>query len=310
MHSFATRGDVVENSIFGTFGILFYAATLVQSWRHFKVGPVSAAQWYHQRAFLSALIPAITFLVGNIVCPSWIGIAHSRGLPDTAPGILWKFTVAICFALSETIKLFAVSDQVPKRKLAGACILFLQALWLVFGIWQLRSGAVWAFPAIIHGSFAAILLYQIIARKCHASHPAPPHSYFLRFFLRTLIATASLAMGCYSFVKGPLRWHFSVQCAFSLFEAVQSPVYAEMRFMKERSDRKRAAALSNNKQEAIRKLVFSRYFSPWRNSSIADSVDRRRSDGETGVAEGDPGDPGRSEGCEPRPDNLTPSKTV
>ncbi|KAM0742767.1 hypothetical protein ACQRIT_002944 [Beauveria bassiana] len=141
MHSFETRGDVVENAVFGAFGILFYTATLVQSWRHFKAGPVSAAQWYRQRAFISAIIPAIPFLVGNIVCPSWIGIAHSSDLPDTAPGSLWKVTVAICFALSETIKLFAVSDQVPKRKLAGACVLSLQVLWLVFGIWQWRSGA-------------------------------------------------------------------------------------------------------------------------------------------------------------------------
>ncbi|EJP60905.1 uncharacterized protein BBA_10148 [Beauveria bassiana ARSEF 2860] len=248
MHSFATRGDVVENSIFGALGILFYTTTLVQSWRHFKVGPISAAQWYHQRAFISAIIPAIIFLAGNLVCPSWIGIAHSSDLPYTAPGILWKVIVAICFALSETIKLFAISDQVPKRKLAGACVLSLQVLWLVFGIWQWRSGAVWAFPAIIHGSFAAILLYQIIIRKCNASHPAPPCSDFIRLFLRTLITAATLGMGIYSFAKGPLRCHFSLQCAFSLFENVQSAVYAEMRFIKARSNSKDVIAMSNRRR--------------------------------------------------------------
>lgn len=100
------------------------------------------------------------FLIGNIACSSWLGWAHSHGLSGFVPEVTWKATVAVCFAVSEVqiiptqhssnvplqmIILYAVSDQVPGRQVAGPCIVILQALWVALGIWQWSSGAVYSF---------------------------------------------------------------------------------------------------------------------------------------------------------------------
>lgn len=144
--------------------------------------------------------------------------------------------------------LYAVSDRIPGRQLAGLCIAFLLALWIAFSIWKWRSGAVWAFSAMINGSFAAILLYHIVKRQSNPSLPPPLRSDFIRLLLRVLMTTARLCMGFYSFAKGPIRCHFGLQCAFSLFEIVQSAAHTEMRLMKDKSDKKRAEATSNKRR--------------------------------------------------------------